>query len=185
MTPWVRATVLLIVVGAGGAVFPYGSARAYGGESAPRATAWASVVPSAAAVPSRAGSRAGEGRERPGRREPVESDPTEPAPSDSDPAESGPADPEPAPADEEVQDAEEGVDGDGDSQADGEVTAVPEAPLEPTPVPSAAPTRGVDNAVGRPAEPRLQILPLGGGLILVGLGLGLAFIALRVRRGAS
>ncbi|MEV2210742.1 hypothetical protein AB0H86_04420 [Streptomyces sp. NPDC050997] len=74
---------------------------------------------------------------------------------------------------------------DVDGQADGEVTAVPEASREPTLVPSAPPTRGVDQAVGRPAEPRLQILPLGGGLILVGLGLGLAFIALRVRRGAS
>ena len=33
------------------------------------------------------------------------------------------------------------------------------------------------------AEPMLRILPLGSGLILIGLGLGLAFIALRVRRG--
>lgn len=33
-----------------------------------------------------------------------------------------------------------------------------------------------------PAEPVLRILPLGTGLILIGLGLGLAFIALRVRR---
>jgi hypothetical protein len=31
-------------------------------------------------------------------------------------------------------------------------------------------------------EPVLQILPLGGGLILIGLGLGLAFVGLRVRR---
>jgi hypothetical protein len=28
----------------------------------------------------------------------------------------------------------------------------------------------------------LRILPLGSGLVLIGLGLGLAFIALRVRR---
>lgn len=33
-----------------------------------------------------------------------------------------------------------------------------------------------------PAEPVLRILPLGSGLILIGLGLGLAFIGLRVRR---
>ncbi|MET7938693.1 hypothetical protein [Streptomyces sp. NPDC005302] len=32
-------------------------------------------------------------------------------------------------------------------------------------------------------EPVWQVLPLGGGLILVGLGLGLAFVGLRVRRG--
>ncbi|WP_165396256.1 hypothetical protein [Streptomyces sp. F001] len=31
-------------------------------------------------------------------------------------------------------------------------------------------------------EPVLKILPLGSGLVLIGLGLGLAFVALRVRR---
>ncbi|GAA3300350.1 hypothetical protein GCM10020295_40880 [Streptomyces cinereospinus] len=31
-------------------------------------------------------------------------------------------------------------------------------------------------------EPVLRILPLGSGLVLIGLGLGLAFVALRVRR---
>ncbi|MGW3634276.1 hypothetical protein ACWD7F_29700 [Streptomyces sp. NPDC005122] len=34
-----------------------------------------------------------------------------------------------------------------------------------------------------PARPTLRILPLGGGLILIGLGLGMAFLALRLRRG--
>ena len=92
---------------------------------------------------------------------------------------------DPVPADEEAQDLEEGVDGEFDGQADGEVTAVPEAPREPTLMPSAPPRRGVRQAEERPAEPRLRILPLGGGLILVGLGLGLAFIALRVRRETS
>ncbi|WP_406373292.1 hypothetical protein OG788_23790 [Streptomyces sp. NBC_00647] len=40
------------------------------------------------------------------------------------------------------------------------------------------------NIVGpaTPPEPVLEILPLGSGLILIGLGLGLAFVALRVRR---
>jgi hypothetical protein len=40
--------------------------------------------------------------------------------------------------------------------------------------------------VARPdpgTEPVLQILPLGSGLVLIGLGLGLAFVALRLRRG--
>ncbi|MBG0853833.1 hypothetical protein I2W78_18755 [Streptomyces spinoverrucosus] len=32
------------------------------------------------------------------------------------------------------------------------------------------------------SEPVLRILPLGSGLVLIGLGLGLAFVALRVRR---
>jgi hypothetical protein len=36
---------------------------------------------------------------------------------------------------------------------------------------------------GSPPEPVLELLPLGTGLILIGLGLGLAFVALRVRRG--
>ncbi|MER5828039.1 hypothetical protein ABT086_38915, partial [Streptomyces mirabilis] len=35
----------------------------------------------------------------------------------------------------------------------------------------------------RAPQPVLKILPLGGGLILIGLGLGLAFLALRLRRG--
>ncbi|MEV7995871.1 hypothetical protein AB0O67_29445 [Streptomyces sp. NPDC086077] len=33
-----------------------------------------------------------------------------------------------------------------------------------------------------PSGPVLRILPLGSGLVLIGLGLGLAFLALRVRR---
>jgi hypothetical protein len=107
---------------------------------------------------------------------------------------------EPVPDAAEVQDAdsvqdpeedlvgevgEKGVDGDVDGRADGEVTAVPEAPREPSLVPSAPQTHGAGQADARPAEPRLPILPLGGGLILVGLGLGLAFVALRLRRGTS
>jgi hypothetical protein len=36
---------------------------------------------------------------------------------------------------------------------------------------------------GSTPEPTLAILPLGSGLILIGLGLGLAFLALRARRG--
>lgn len=35
---------------------------------------------------------------------------------------------------------------------------------------------------GTAAGPVLEMLPLGSGLVLIGLGLGLAFIALRVRR---
>jgi hypothetical protein len=34
----------------------------------------------------------------------------------------------------------------------------------------------------RPVGPVLRILPLGSGLVLIGLGLGLAFFALRLRR---
>jgi len=54
-------------------------------------------------------------------------------------------------------------------------------------VPSSPPLRPVHRTVTHaeddPTEPVLRILPLGSGLILIGLGLGLAFIGLRVRRG--
>ncbi|MEU3253049.1 hypothetical protein [Streptomyces sp. NPDC006997] len=48
-------------------------------------------------------------------------------------------------------------------------------------VPAGEPVR----QAGGGAEPVLRILPLGGGLVLIGLGLGLAFVGLRVRRGAG
>jgi hypothetical protein len=53
-------------------------------------------------------------------------------------------------------------------------------------VPSSPPLRPVHQTVTHaedPTDPVLRILPLGSGLILIGLGLGLAFIGLRVRRG--
>jgi hypothetical protein len=52
-------------------------------------------------------------------------------------------------------------------------------------VPTSSPLRPHHHTVTHaedPTEPVLRILPLGSGLILIGLGLGLAFIALRVRR---
>ncbi|MER5213984.1 hypothetical protein ABT063_26275 [Streptomyces sp. NPDC002838] len=174
-----RATGLLVVVlaagvvlGAGVVVSPfgsgwsygversYGTGRPYGVEAAPDRTASPSAT-----EPSRAGSRAGEGRERPGRRVPLES-----APEDAE----GTA----APEDE------------GGQEADGGLTAEPEPPRATGVVPSGHPPRPADQgqAAGRAersAEPGLEILPLGSGLILVGLGLGLAFVALRVRRGLS
>ncbi|GCB47640.1 hypothetical protein SNL152K_4945 [Streptomyces sp. NL15-2K] len=135
-----------MVLGAGVAISPYGSGWSYGVEAPPEASASPSST-----EPSRAGSRAGEGRERPGRRVPVESAPEE---------------------------------------ADGGLTAVPEPSRATAGVPPGHPPRPTEQeqAVGRAerrAEPGLEILPLGSGLILVGLGLGLAFVALRVRRGLS
>ncbi|AIR99473.1 hypothetical protein [Streptomyces glaucescens] len=35
----------------------------------------------------------------------------------------------------------------------------------------------------RTREPVLRILPLGSGMVLIGLGFALAFLGLRVRRG--
>ncbi|MFF1677537.1 hypothetical protein [Streptomyces sp. NPDC058256] len=60
----------------------------------------------------------------------------------------------------------------------------PAASAVSEPSPDAA--NPVRQSVVRPGpdpEPVLRIVPLGSGLILIGLGLGLAFLALRVRRG--
>ncbi|MFD0306692.1 hypothetical protein [Streptomyces sp. NPDC127119] len=123
MTPWLRTlrvTGLLLPLLAGPAFTPY--AAAY------------EPVP----AESRAGSRAGEGRERPGRETP-------PPPEDS-------------------------------PSAHPDSAAPPERPAHPIDA-REAPTRPV-----KTPEPILQVLPLGTGLILIGLGLGLTFLALRTRR---
>ncbi|MET8943283.1 hypothetical protein ABZX30_06770 [Streptomyces sp. NPDC004542] len=48
--------------------------------------------------------------------------------------------------------------------------------------PPRAPGRAVAEG-GEDAGPFVRILPLGSGLVLIGMGLGLAFVGLRVRRG--
>jgi hypothetical protein len=67
-----------------------------------------------------------------------------------------------------------------------EATAASQSAEETAPVPSVS---SAGPAVPQPVEQSepsagrmLRILPLGCGLVLFGLGLGLAFIALRVRR---
>jgi hypothetical protein len=155
VTPWqhaLRATALVVALGAGAVVSPYGAGVSYGAVQSVRSyddpgggALAARPTPSAPGKPSRAGSRAGEGRERPGR----------------------PEDP----------DRERG---------DGEATAAPEEPRETVPEPSATTERPVREAAAaradRPVGPVLRILPLGSGLVLIGLGFGLAFFALRLRR---
>ncbi|MET9971283.1 hypothetical protein ABZZ80_36620 [Streptomyces sp. NPDC006356] len=125
--------------------------------------------PTPADEPSRAGSRAGEGRERPGR-------------------EKGPLEDEEAAARHEPY----GRDGDreGDEEGDGDVGRPPPESSDGADDASAAPLAPADPPVRQPvahagdsAEPVLQVLPLGTGLVLVGLGLGLAFVGLRMRRG--
>ncbi|WP_221348397.1 hypothetical protein [Streptomyces beigongshangae] len=141
MTPWLRTlrvTGLLLLVLAGPAHPSY--AAAY------------EPVP----AESRAGSRAGEGRERPGRSAPP-TDRTGP-----------PAHPDGS------------ANRDREAPVVPETSAVPERPAEP-------PARPVDahETADRPvraSEPVLRVLPLGTGLVLIGLGLGLAFFALRARR---
>ncbi|MET8222017.1 hypothetical protein [Streptomyces sp. NPDC005301] len=141
---------------------------------------------------SRAGSEAGEGRRRPGREEPA------PREEDAGATHAG-RDPDGRkrpdrpvrPAGRTDADAGDGTseaydtDGSGVADSDGvpESAVASEAPGDTgLPPPSPAPAgRSVTRSA--PQEPVLQILPLGSGLILIGCGLGLAFLALRVRRG--
>lgn len=101
------------------------------------------------------------------------------------------AEPDAVPEDEDGSDTDTGEDADADNgldEAEDDGDAVPEPPRETADPPATPlPRPHAEQAVQaeRPVEPALQILPLGGGLILVGLGLGLAFVALRVRRGLS
>ncbi|MFI9821042.1 hypothetical protein ACIHFC_11310 [Streptomyces sp. NPDC052013] len=73
-----------------------------------------------------------------------------------------------------------GRDSEAGSQAPGTGAAVPPASDGTAPVSPAA-----DGVAGpeQSAEPVLRILPLGSGLVLIGLGCGLAFLGLRLRRG--
>ncbi|SED98379.1 hypothetical protein SAMN05216489_05123 [Streptomyces sp. 3213] len=183
------------MLGTGATVNPYGGVPAYGmgagstggagdGRAAVMAPASATASVSATALkpasgpghhdqaaarpePTRAGSQAGVGRERPGRT-----------------------------AQPSAEEAENG--GDDEATAD-PVTDEDGASAVPTPADSASPSeeaaimpsspplrpvhQTVTHAEDDPTEPVLRILPLGSGLILIGLGLGLAFIGLRVRRG--
>ncbi|CAM5554027.1 hypothetical protein STAFG_0476 [Streptomyces afghaniensis 772] len=155
MTPWqraLRATGLVLALGAGAVVSPYGAGASYGAVQSVRpyddpggGALAAPSAPSAPGKPSRAGSRAGEGRERPGR----------------------PEDPE----------RERGA-GEATAVPEESREAVPEpSAATEQPVREAAAARA-----DRPVGPVLRILPLGSGLMLIGLGLGLAFFALRLRR---
>ncbi len=60
------------------------------------------------------------------------------------------------------------------------------APGEAALVPSASPSRSQPQAgthADDATEPVVRALPLGSGLVLIGLGLALAFVGLRLRRG--
>lgn len=119
-------------------------------------------------------------RERPGRDEAADED-ADGGGRDADGATEPPDDGTGAPRPE----------GDGAaSRAPGEAGTVPQAPAsqEAVPVPGTSSRSAVPDPVagGEPAvEPVLRILPLGSGLMLIGLGLGLAFVALRMRQGGG
>ncbi|MFE7855881.1 hypothetical protein [Streptomyces sp. NPDC057403] len=120
-----------------------------------------------AAEPSRAGSVAGQGRQRPGRQD--EETPT-----------ADPTDQEPDQDQATTADPEQNADDGGAVESPEAVGSAPAGQVTPG-TPPGADRQSVTRAVA-PAEPVLRILPLGSGLVLIGLGLGLAFIGLRLRR---
>ncbi|NNN34305.1 hypothetical protein HLK59_28865 [Streptomyces sp. S3(2020)] len=89
------------------------------------------------------------------------------------------------PAEEEAAGEEVGSEAADEQPAADAATVVPDPSREAVPAASLPPQQPVRQAVTRaerPTEPVLRILPLGSGLVLIGLGLGLAFVGLRVRR---
>lgn len=171
VTPWLRplrVTGLLLVLLAGPAPMSYAVPHVSSYEPAPGE--------------SRAGSRAGEGRERPGRAPAPtkETEETEEEQQEEQDEEAAPDE-----AQEEAQDEDAGV-GHPDGPADGEQSEGAVAPETPgNTAPRSHPPFDAEQAAGRhvrASEPVLRVLPLGSGLVLIGLGLGLAFVALRVRR---
>ncbi|MEU1401675.1 hypothetical protein ABZ471_04790 [Streptomyces sp. NPDC005728] len=202
MTPRLRLTLRLIglVLVPAAAVPAYGTATAYGVRAAPpgspapsdrpmafaspaaqasafpaaRSSASPSASASATAEPSRAGSRAGEGRMRPGRPD----GPAAEEEGDDDGTATGP--PDTVGPEDGYPDEPETADLPGRPPAASD--SPEEAGLNPArPALQPAIQEPVHQG-GGPAEPALQILPLGSGLVLIGLGLGLAFVGLRVRR---
>ncbi|MER5665230.1 hypothetical protein [Streptomyces mirabilis] len=151
-----RVTGLLLALTTGAVSPAYAVSRAV-----PHAVSYA-ADPAPSARASRAGSLAGEGRTRPGREDP------------------------PARDEDEDGSREDTVPTYTDRDPAGENAASdrPEATGAPEPSrPGAVPVQHNEVGPATAPEPVLKILPLGGGLILIGLGLGLAFLALRLRRG--
>ncbi|OKJ85993.1 hypothetical protein AMK32_01305 [Streptomyces sp. CB01883] len=139
--------------------------------SAPDAAPVSRFSPSShAAEPSRAGSRAGEGRMRPGRPDgpaaEVEGDDTMPSRA-AETAADQPEEPETA---------------DVPGVPPGASPPPEEAGLQPAQPPRQPAGRQAASEGEGTTEPVLQILPLGSGLVLIGLGLGLALLGLRLRR---
>ncbi|WP_148663816.1 hypothetical protein [Streptomyces ambofaciens] len=71
---------------------------------------------------------------------------------------------------------------DGDDQDAAEDPAGTLPPGEAVAVPSASPS-GDRTRTEQATEPVLRVLPLGSGLVLIGLGLALGLVGLRLRRG--
>ncbi|MEU3514344.1 hypothetical protein ABZ770_03490 [Streptomyces sp. NPDC006654] len=168
MTPRLRTAfggLLLLVLAT--ILLPSRTAVAHGPGPLPSASAGASAGASATPRPSLAGTVAGEGRTRPGRH----LGPAVTVMGDDDPD-----DPDEGAATEPAENGAESQAATA-AQPPRDAAVNPTAPQPPPVHQAIAP--GQDGET----EPVLDILPLGSGLVLVGLGLGLAFIGLRVRRG--
>ncbi|MFC8964532.1 hypothetical protein [Streptomyces sp. NPDC057094] len=159
MTPWLR---ILPTAGLLAAALLCGTGPA------------ANAAPPASGILASTGSL---GRPGPGAPEPGRAIPTPDASRAGSPAGEGRV--RPGRPDEDSPDPEDsGTDVGSDiSSGLSQVGDVPEARDDPAPVQQSV------VSPGSTTEPVWQVLPLGGGLILVGLGLGLAFVGLRVRRG--
>ncbi|MER7184216.1 hypothetical protein ABT404_32905 [Streptomyces hyaluromycini] len=160
---WLLPVRLLLLLAA--VLLPCDTAVAYDPEPLPSDSASASATPS----PSLAGTLAGEGRMRPGR-------PQGPATK----VESQDADD----PDDEGTATEPALSG-AESPAGTSAQPPREAVLAPTASQPQPHPAGQVMGTGQDddTEPMLHILPLGSGLVLIGLGLGLAFLGLRIRRG--
>jgi hypothetical protein len=188
VAPMLRFTLrlarLLLVLAT--VLVPCGAATAYAPRTTPSAS---SDSPSPSASPGASRAATDPGQDRPGRSDDGSAARTE-GKEDTD------AD------DEDVdEDYRGGEDGDDETSPHRNSPRHPHRhngdPVDPTAsespqaagvVPSATPsadTAGQDVARKQDSssDPALRLLPLGSGMILVGLGLGLAFVGLRVRRG--
>ncbi|WP_211124605.1 hypothetical protein [Streptomyces yatensis] len=158
------------------------AAQAAQAAHAASATSTAATTPAADDDGGLAGTRAGEGRTHPGRIRPPA-----PSPPDEDPSagtRDGDGDPD-GYGNESGNESDEGT---------GRFSLVPEwtpsslpMPQRPDrhqarePFPSGQPY-GAQRTAAEPSERAMRVLPLGTGLALTGLGLGLAFFGLRLRR---
>ncbi|MGA5161073.1 hypothetical protein [Streptomyces pseudogriseolus] len=160
-----------------------------------------SASPSRSASPSasRSGSGPGEGRDRPGRDETAREESRDTRPprrgraeqEGTESHEAGRPDGDGVRRPDARRDASTPAEDDPAEQSpagdSGGVTPTESGDTAAVPVPAtSSPAARPDTVAGTAVEPVLRILPLGSGLILIGLGFALAFLGLRMRqeRGA-
>ncbi|MFJ8488854.1 hypothetical protein ACIRBZ_10865 [Streptomyces sp. NPDC094038] len=186
-----RLSVRLLLVLAA-VLLPCATAVGFTPRPVPSDSARASATPE----PSLAGTVAGEGRTRPGRPQgpatKIEGqDPDDPDEPDE-PDDSAARDTPDAPGTSNDSDDHGGLGEGAATEPAGSGAGSPAAdsaqpPREAVLAPTSPQPHQAGQAMGSGQEddnePMLHVLPLGSGLVLIGLGLGLAFVGLRVRRG--